>query len=471
MKHKTLKRLISVLLTIAILTGFTTLTTASQIIVDREWDGVSELIDGQSYTVSSSLLISGNITIPQDTMFRVVRDGELILTLGSKVDVYGDFRVSANARLFTSGEFTLHNDGIFTVSGAMQCSLSSKVSIGGAMSITPTGEIRTSGEFNITTGGNLTNNGEVRYLNSASGRISGIFSNHNDNSLLRIAGSLSVATSGNLINHGTVTITDHGRLVNSGRFTIHANAHFYRLGAFSTTANGQITDHRTVDRWLMSPQAIEREPATVLYGIDVSRWQGDINWQEVGRTNIEFAMLRIGVGSFMTDGRPDNMDRRFREYIAGAQANGIEVGVYWYSYAQTVEQIKREAHYLVSILGEFRITYPVVLDMEEARDYYIDSPSDMADAFLEIIMAAGYFPMLYSFKSWLENNVNQYIRDKYTIWVAHWYVPETTYKGNYHMWQYTDEGRVSGISGNVDLNIAYRDFAAYITRHGLNRLG
>jgi len=184
-------------------------------------------------------------------------------------------------------------------------------------------------------------------------------------------------------------------------------------------------------------------------------------------------MMRAAVGSYVDRNgvrQPTGVDVRFREYIAGAQENGLDVGVYFYSYAQTVGEIREEAHFLVELLRDYQITYPVALDMEEERGYYLDDPSDMAEAFLQIIADAGYLPMMYSFKSFLENYISQEVRSKYAIWVAHIDVSATNYNGNYYMWQYSWKGRVSGITGDVDLNIGYRDFAAYIRKHGLNNL-
>jgi len=200
------------------------------------------------------------------------------------------------------------------------------------------------------------------------------------------------------------------------------------------------------------------EPPVLKYGIDVSFWQGDIDWEKVARSGIEFVMLRAGRGAIDED-RPDIAeDERFREYIDGAHKNGLEVGVYFYSYAQTVREIRKEAGFLVNMLHEFRnmITYPVALDMEEERKHYKDNPSKMAEAFLEIITQEGYFPMMYSYKAWLEDYLESDVKEKYTMWVAQLDTPATTYRGNYYMWQYSHTGRVSGITGDVDLNIAYQ---------------
>jgi GH25 family lysozyme M1 (1,4-beta-N-acetylmuramidase) len=245
---------------------------------------------------------------------------------------------------------------------------------------------------------------------------------------------------------------------------------FTAATSLPTYTNTNININNT-DMNTMSSYAIFREPAVIKHGIDISRWQEEIDWSSVARTNLEFVMIRAAVGAFKDDdGKrfPISEDSKFREHIAGAQENGFEVGVYMYSYAKTVREIRKEAHFLVDLLENFHITYPVTLDMEESRKHYIDDPGVMAEEFLDIIMEAGYFPMLYSYKSWLHDHIDRDVRNKYVAWVAHLDVPATTYHGSYFMWQYSHTGRVSGIDGDVDLNIAYRDFAEYIKKMGLN---
>ncbi|MDR0222283.1 MAG: glycoside hydrolase family 25 protein [Oscillospiraceae bacterium] len=217
----------------------------------------------------------------------------------------------------------------------------------------------------------------------------------------------------------------------------------------------------------MTAFAVEGEPSAEIHGIDVSRWQGEIDWEKVAASGAEFVMIRAAVGA--VNGEPVSADRNFHEYVAGAKGAGLEVGAYMYSYAKTVSEIKAEAKFLVKLLKDYEITYPVVLDMEEPLGYYKDDVSKMAEAFLQIVMDADYFPMVYSSKSWLENYFNPGITDKYAVWLAQWNnVP--TYGGNFYMWQYTNKGRVTGIIGDVDLNIAYRDFAAFIKKNRLNKL-
>jgi GH25 family lysozyme M1 (1,4-beta-N-acetylmuramidase) len=480
-RYKLKKRILSLLLSVIMLSALTVPTGADT----QEWNGVSELQNGITYTVSERILVSGNTIIPTNTRIRVQGNGELVFPRGSNVNLFGEIRVSPGGELFISGSFTTRPSSTLNINGLMLCSLSSVVTIAGSVNIRHDGEIRTSGTFNTTTKSSITNtDSSLRFLKSSVATLSGTYTDTRE-ALMRVAGEVGISSSGKINNFGVITIVDRARLVNSGTIFREKHSTFNIIGTFRNTPGGRVVDNMTdppeppdpprpLPPWrLLTPQYIGREPVTNIVGIDVSRWNGDIDWESVARTNIEFVMMRIGVGAFRDSNgvqHPDSMDRRFREYIAGAQAAGLEVGVYWYSYAQTVEAIVREARYLISILGEFNLTYPVALDMEEPREFYRDCPSEMADAFLEIVAQAGYFPMLYSFRNFLESYITEEVREKYTVWVAHTRVSATNYKGTYYMWQYSHTGRVSGLTGDVDLNIAYRDFAAYIRRHGLNRL-
>lgn len=188
-------------------------------------------------------------------------------------------------------------------------------------------------------------------------------------------------------------------------------------------------------------------------GIDVSKWQGRIDWQ---RIKVDFAIIRAGIGT--------SKDVRFEENYAGATAAGIPVGVYWYLKAMTVEAAHREAAACIKAIAGKLLAYPVYADIEEAAQLRLgrDKLTDIAVAFLEDVEAAGFFAGLYSSKSHLETCFTAHIRERYAVWVAHYGVGKTTYTGRYGMWQYTDKGKVDGISGAVDLDIAYEDYPAII---------
>lgn len=192
---------------------------------------------------------------------------------------------------------------------------------------------------------------------------------------------------------------------------------------------------------------------TTKNGIDVSKWQGRIDWP---RVKVDFAIIRAGISTAK--------DVRFEDNYAGATAAGIPVGVYWYLRALTVEAAHKEAAACIKAISGKKMSYPVYADIEEAAQLKLgrDKLTDIAAAFLEDVEAAGYFAGLYSSKSHLETCFTAHIRERYAVWVAHYGVGRTTYTGRYGMWQYTDKGKVDGITGAVDLDICYEDYPAII---------
>lgn len=194
-------------------------------------------------------------------------------------------------------------------------------------------------------------------------------------------------------------------------------------------------------------------------GIDVSKWQGHIDWP---RVTADFAIIRAGIST--------SKDVRFEDNYSGATAAGIPVGVYWYLKAMTVEAAHREADACIKAISGKKLSYPVYADIEEAAQLRLgrDKLTAIAAAFLADIEAAGLFAGLYSSKSHLETCFTPEIRERYAVWVAHYGVGQTTYSGRYGMWQHTDKGTVDGISGAVDLDIAYVDYPAVIAASGRN---
>lgn len=188
-------------------------------------------------------------------------------------------------------------------------------------------------------------------------------------------------------------------------------------------------------------------------GIDVSKWQGRIDWP---RVKVDFAIIRAGIST--------SKDVRFEDNYAGATSAGIPVGVYWYLRAMTVEAAHKEAAACIKAISGKKMSYPVYADIEEAAQLKLgrDKLSAIAAAFLADIEAAGYFVGLYSSKSHLETCFTAELRERYAVWVAHYGVGKTTYSGRYGMWQYTDKGKIDGITGAVDLDIAYEDYPAII---------
>jgi len=194
-------------------------------------------------------------------------------------------------------------------------------------------------------------------------------------------------------------------------------------------------------------------------GIDVSKWNGKVDWVRVRNDGIQFAMIKACSGS---NRGAYSTDPTFDYNIRGAAAAGIPCGVYLYSYAKSVDAAVGEANYLVGVLTAYRkfITLPVVYDIEDNSQVGLGRATltAMTKAFCDVIRSAGYKPMFYTSKSWLVSYIDASKVDA-DVWLAQW-TSKPTWSGTYTMWQYTDNGTVAGISGAVDMNICYKDYAA-----------
>ena len=189
-------------------------------------------------------------------------------------------------------------------------------------------------------------------------------------------------------------------------------------------------------------------------GIDVSSWQGNIDFQRVKDAGVEFAFIRIG--SQRGIGGEYFIDKNFEQNIKGFQEVGIPVGIYFYSYANNKLAAKVEAEWLIEKLKPYKLDLPVVFDWENWSFYQEFNLSfynltEMANTYLNTIEKAGYKGMLYSSKNYLEN---VWFETKYPVWLAH-YTDQTNYQGKYKVWQLCSNGSIPGIYGNVDVNVMY----------------
>lgn len=195
----------------------------------------------------------------------------------------------------------------------------------------------------------------------------------------------------------------------------------------------------------------------VSYGIDVSEWQGEINWKKVASTGISFAIIRCGFRYI--ESNELGTDERFKENIEGAINAGLKVGVYFYGTAINKEEAKEEAEYTINLIKNYNLSYPVVYDAEtfdRGRLVGVDysTITDNILTYMDVIESYGYTSMVYSNSSAFYDRLDTGKFDSRLLWLAH-YIDKTDYEGNYNMWQYTSEGSVDGISGNVDLNVSY----------------
>lgn len=202
------------------------------------------------------------------------------------------------------------------------------------------------------------------------------------------------------------------------------------------------------------------------FGIDVSKHNGKIDWQQA-KGDINFAILRAGYGREISQ-----KDPTFETNYKGCKDNNIPVGVYWYSYAMTADEARKEADVCLQVIKGKSFEYPVYFDIEEKKQFVLGRArcSEIAEAFLHRIESAGYWVGIYSSKSSLEAYLSEEIRSRYAVWVAHYGVKKTNYSGVYGMWQKSSTGKIKGISGNVDLDECYVDYPTQIRKAGLNGL-
>ena len=199
-------------------------------------------------------------------------------------------------------------------------------------------------------------------------------------------------------------------------------------------------------------------------GVDLSKYQSKVDFAAIRDEGIDFCMLRVGSRGYETGAIQE--DEKFQEFITGAEAVGMPVGLYFFSQAVTEAEAIEEANFVISKIGEHKITYPIAYDMEfiandnsRIETLTKAEKTDIALAFLTRIEEAGYTGMVYGNKEWLLKRVELHRFEDYDVWLTQEdNIPDYPYV--YSMWQYTKQGEVYGIDGYVDLNISFIDYSA-----------
>lgn len=206
--------------------------------------------------------------------------------------------------------------------------------------------------------------------------------------------------------------------------------------------------------------------------IDISSYQRTVDFAKVKAAGITGVIIRAGYTGYGAN-HTLCKDDYFESHYKGAKAAGLNVGAYYYSGAMSEDFAVKEANYFLSLLKGKQLDLPVYMDVEETH-----SPTNMPSLgktmltaivykWCETVEKAGYFTGFYTAKSWANSYLDMNKLSRFTFWLAHW-TTKTDYTGAYAMWQYSDVGRVSGISGNVDMDYCYQDFPAQIKAAGLN---
>ena len=191
-------------------------------------------------------------------------------------------------------------------------------------------------------------------------------------------------------------------------------------------------------------------------GIDVSKWQGDIDFSKLKNAGVEFVIIRIGSSTGING--ENFIDSKFIQNIKNANSVGIPVGVYFYSYANSVDRAISDAKWIIENIKDYKVELPIAFDWENWGSFNTYELSffgltNIAKRFMDTVKDAGYDAMLYSSKTYLENI---WMSVDYPVWLAH-YTKNTNYAGDYSYWQICSNGRVDGINGDVDIDIRYID--------------
>ena len=192
-------------------------------------------------------------------------------------------------------------------------------------------------------------------------------------------------------------------------------------------------------------------------GIDVSKWQGAVNWAQVAASGVNFAFIKVG-SSY------SGIDPYFDYNMKAAQMCGIRTGVYIYSYATTPEEAAAEAAFVLAVLQNYSVTFPVAFDIEDNvhKSLTTAQQQQIVATFCSMIDAAGYHPMVYAGKNWYLNRLGDVPYDK---WVAQ-YSTQCDYPGAICVWQASQTGSVPGVAGNVDIDYLYKDYFQQIVPEG-----
>lgn len=207
-------------------------------------------------------------------------------------------------------------------------------------------------------------------------------------------------------------------------------------------------------------QYVENGAVTSHKGIDVSKYQGEIDWPAVKADGVEYAFIRLGLRGYESGKLV--LDEFFEQNIRGANASGVKAGVYFFTQAVTEEEAREEAAFVIENLAGYEVPYPVVFDVEmivgangRANNLTMQERTDITIAFCEAVKAAGYTPMIYGNVKCFTRLLDMTRLEDYEKWYAFYdnymYMPYLV-----SCWQYTEKGQVDGIKGNVDMNISYK---------------
>ncbi len=434
-----------------------------------DWDGQSQPAADRTYYISDNITINGDFYLPENSSIRLKEGASITVANGSSFETKGTVNVENGASFIVAGELNIADSSDFNVKGSFSSGEKSKLSIKGDILYHDSSTASLNGTTTVAETAGFTADGDIL--------LSGSFDNRATSSIYN--GTVDIEGDVNLSGlstfNGTLSLSDNAKVTNKGLVTLSETCRYFSDGSFVNSENGSVTDKRRLfDDDATSVSRLSLYTGTTLKGIDVSTWQGDIDWAKVKASGlVDFAIIRSSRGP-LSEEQPMIEDDKLHSNMVGAMQNGIDVGVYHYCYGETVEQVREEARFVLSLIQGYDLTFPVIFDIEDEwyqkNGYTKEMLTDMTIAFCEEIKKAGYMPMVYSYASFFNSSLDMDRLSEYPVWVAHINTDSPAYDDTYFMWQYSWEGQVDGIEGDVDLDYAYIDFPSYIKDNNLNNL-
>lgn len=441
------------------------------------WTGSAKLNENRSYYIDRDVKITDekSVRLPKSSKLLIKEGGSLTVFAESELIVEGGITIEPKAKMNVSGELntlkgsSIHNYGTFAATNLSTLHLSSTLFTG------KTGQTALSGEVYVYKDGVLENHNRLTLSRTSDVTLTGSVNSYPD-SLLFLKGMLSVTMNGAINSNGALYL--YTNVGCGGTITLGEGSKLFKDlgGQFTLTKAGAYYDHRkgappekTIPR--DAPSEYDSEPDDVVWlGVDVSRYQGAIDWKRVKAAGVDFVLLRssIGDGSEVISGE----DIRFKQNVTQAREAGLMVGAYHYLWAETVEDARTEARFFIKTIEPYALDFPAILDFEEPSqqdNLTNEERTAIAKAFLEEVKKAGYYPMLYTMRSWATAYLNMDELSEYPYWLAAWF-PKPGYDGDYGIWQFSASGLVSGIEGGVDVDVCTVNYRKLILNGGYNHL-
>ena len=447
----------------------------------KRWTGTTELKENHSYYIDSDVKISQGkrFTLPSDCTLLVKNGGSLTIYADSALTLKGELIIEPSARVVVSGELIALKDSRAENYGTFSATKSSVLELSSVFITGSKGITAFSGTVNVYKSGTLVNYNRLTFSGDSSATVSGKLVCE-QSGVMFLKDEFSLTMNGSMISNGELYLYCHAAV--AGAVTLGPGSRFYTSGGaqLKFTKSGRLTDNRKKDASYKDPEIkidgtapmeYDAEPENVHWiGIDVSRYQGAIDWERVKASGVDFVLLRSSIGDGTTT--VSGEDIRFAVNVTEAKRAGLMVGAYHYLWAETVADARKEAKFFIKTISPYTLDFPAVLDFEEPsqQDNLTNAErTAIAKVFLEEVENAGYYPMLYTNKNWAENYLDMEKLSKYEVWLAEWH-PKPSYRGDFGIWQYTAYGYVSGIAGDVDLDVCYKNYRKLILDGGYNHL-